>query len=105
MQRSYTDLRKVREIISSLPENQPVVVVIGTQNCKACTQQHMELLKLQSLQPSLQFYHVDGHEWNQTFPSYSISRVPVVYKADSVQGMVVLSDGLMELEKLESFFK
>lgn len=101
MQRSFTPLRKVREIISTLPQEEFIIVVIGGRECKACSQQHMELLKMKSFDPALRFYHVDGNEWNTTFPTYAVNRVPVVYKADGVNGMVVLSNGLMTLESLQ----
>ena len=101
MQRTFTPLRKVREVISSMPSNEFVVVVIGAHNCSACSQQHMELLKMKSFDPALKFFHVDGREWNATFPDYAVHRVPVVYKADGVDGMVVLSNGLMPLEALQ----
>jgi hypothetical protein len=101
MQRTFTPLRQVREVISSLPPQEFIIVVIGSRECKACSQQHVELLKMKSFDPALKFYHVDGNEWNATFPPYSVSRVPVVYKADSVDGMVVLSNGLMALEALQ----
>ena len=101
MQRSFTPLRKVREVISTMPPDEFAVVVIGTNNCSACSQQHMELLKMKSFDPALKFFHVDGREWNATFPDYAVNRVPVVYKADAVDGMVVLSNGLMPLESLQ----
>jgi len=101
MQRSFTPLRDVRQVITQLPPDEFIIVVIASRTCKSCDQQHTELLKMRSFDPALKFYHVDANEWNHTLPDYAVNRVPVVYKADPVDGMVVMTNGLMTLEQLQ----